>query len=82
MITIKENVNNVEEFNLLYDAVGWGKDDNEISKIALQNTLYSVSIYDDNLFYNLYLVLFMCIAHNTLDIYYGIWGIHNILLFV
>lgn len=48
MITLKENVNNVEEFNLLYDAVGWGKYDNEISKIALQNTLYSVSIYDDN----------------------------------
>ena len=24
MIRIKENVNNVDEFNLLYDSVGWG----------------------------------------------------------
>ena len=24
MILVKENVNNVSEFNYLYDAVGWG----------------------------------------------------------
>ena len=48
MILIKENVNSVEEFNYLYDAVGWGSYDKEISKKALSNTYYSVSIYDDN----------------------------------
>ena len=31
MINIKENIKNVEEFNLLYDDVGWGAyDDNKI----------------------------------------------------
>lgn len=48
MIRIKENINNVDEFNLLYDSVGWGAYDKEISKKALNNTYYSVSIYDDN----------------------------------
>ena len=47
MISVKENIKNVEEFNYLYDAVGWGSYDNDVSKIALDNTLYSVSIYDD-----------------------------------
>lgn len=47
MISVKKNVKNVEEFNYLYDAVGWGSYDNDVSKIALNNTLYSVSIYDD-----------------------------------
>lgn len=45
-LTIKENVNNVEEFNLLYDAVGWGAYSDDITKKALDNTFYSVSIYD------------------------------------
>ena len=48
MITIKENINNVEEFNYLYDAVEWGSYDKEISQRALDNTYYSVSVYDDN----------------------------------
>lgn len=48
MIVVKENITNVEEFNLLYDAVGWGSYDDSISKKALENTFYSVSIYDDN----------------------------------
>lgn len=48
MIKIKENVNNVDEFNLLYDLVGWGAYDKEIAKKSLNNTYYSVSIYDDN----------------------------------
>ena len=48
MINIRENVNNVEEFNYLYDAVGWGHYDEAISQIALDNTFYSVSIYDDD----------------------------------
>lgn len=47
MISVKENIKNVEEFNYLYDAVGLGSYDNDVSKIALDNTLYSVSIYDD-----------------------------------
>ena len=47
-MTIKENVNNIEEFNLLYDAVGWGAYDNHITKKALDNTYYSVSIYDED----------------------------------
>jgi len=46
MINIKENINNVEEFNLLYDSVGWGAYDENISKKSLDNTFYSVSIYD------------------------------------
>lgn len=48
MINIQENVNNVEEFNYLYDAVGWGHYEEAISQIALDNTFYSVSIYDDD----------------------------------
>lgn len=48
MISIKENVKNVDEFNLLYDSVGWGAYDYDVSKRALDNTFYSVSIYDDD----------------------------------
>ncbi len=48
MIDIKENVKDIEEFNLLYDAVGWGAYDEKITKKALENTFYSVSIYDDD----------------------------------
>lgn len=47
MINIKENVKDVKEFNLLYDLVGWGSYDDKISKRALDNTYYSVSIYAD-----------------------------------
>lgn len=48
MIHIKENNKNVDEFNSLYDSVGWGAYDKEISQKALENTFYSISIYDDN----------------------------------
>ena len=48
MLSIKENCNNVEEFNLLYDLVGWGAYDENISKRALENTFYSISVYDEN----------------------------------
>ena len=48
MIKIKENNNDVQEFNYLYDAVGWGHYDEAISEIALKNTFYSVSVYDDD----------------------------------
>ena len=47
-LKIKENVKNVEEFNLLYDAVGWGAYSDDITKKALDNTFYSVSIYDED----------------------------------
>lgn len=48
MISIRENINNVEEFNYLYDAVGWGSYDRKVSEKALANTIYSVSVYDDS----------------------------------
>ena len=48
MINIKENIKNIEEFNLLYDAVGWGAYDEKIAQKALDNTFYSVSVYNDN----------------------------------
>ena len=48
MIDIKENIKSVDEFNLLYDAVGWGAYDDNITQKALDNTFYSVSAYDDN----------------------------------
>ncbi len=44
---IKENINNVDEFNSLYDNVDWGSYDKELSQIALNNTLYSISVYDN-----------------------------------
>ena len=43
---IKENVKSIDEFNLLYDAVGWGAYDDKITKQSLDNTYYSVSAYD------------------------------------
>lgn len=50
MIHIKENNKNVDEFNLLYDSVGWGAYSKEISKKSLDNTFYSISVYDgDNI---------------------------------
>lgn len=48
MIKIIENVNDVDEFNLLYDLVGWEAYSKEISSKALNNTYYSVSIYDND----------------------------------
>lgn len=48
MISIKANVNSIEEFNYLYDAVGWGSYEEKVSEKALANTMYSVSLYDDD----------------------------------
>lgn len=48
MIEIKENTNNAEEFNYLYDRVQWGAYDIETTKKLLKYTLYSISVYDDN----------------------------------
>ena len=45
---ILENINNVKEYNELYDAVGWGAYSDDITKKALDNTFYSVSIYDED----------------------------------
>lgn len=47
MIEIKENIDNAEEFNYLYDEVEWGSYDIETTKKLLKYTLYSVSVYDD-----------------------------------
>ncbi len=47
MLTFKENIKSVEEFNYLYDNVGWGYYDENISRIALDNTFYSISIYEN-----------------------------------
>ena len=48
MIKIKENNKDVNEFNYLYEEVGWGAYSSECSKKALDNTLYSISIYDED----------------------------------
>ena len=48
MIKIDENIISVDDFNYLTDKVGWGTRDNKIVEEALNNTLYSVSIYDDD----------------------------------
>lgn len=47
-INIRENNKNVLEFNFLYNAVGWGAYDESISKRALDNTFYSISVYDND----------------------------------
>lgn len=47
-ITIKANSENVKEFSYLYDAVGWGAYNEVITKTLLNNTFYSVSVYDKN----------------------------------
>lgn len=47
-INVKENNKNVQEFNFLYNSVGWGAYDENISKKALDNTFYSISIYDED----------------------------------
>ena len=48
MIIIKENIKNINEFNYLYDMVGWEAYDNNITKQALDNTYYSLSVYDND----------------------------------
>lgn len=47
-INIKENNKDVKEFNLLYDAVGWGHYKENLAKKSLDNTFYySITVYDD-----------------------------------
>jgi len=38
----------VDEFNFLTDSVGWGRRENKIIEEALNNTLYSLCVYDDD----------------------------------
>lgn len=45
-IKIVENKISVDEFNYLYNSVGWGTIDTLVIKEALSNTLYSVTLYD------------------------------------
>lgn len=47
-IKIVENKISVDEFNYLYDSVGWGTIDTLVIKEALSNTLYSVTLYDED----------------------------------
>ncbi len=47
-IRLDENKISVENFNYLTDKVDWGTRDNRIVEEALNNTLYSVSVYDDD----------------------------------
>lgn len=45
MISIKENVNSVEEFNYLYDAVGWGSyDKKNIKKSIRKYNVFGINI--------------------------------------
>ena len=48
MIRLDDKRISVENFNYLTDKVGWGIRDFHIVEEALNNTLYSISVYDDN----------------------------------
>lgn len=47
MVIIKENIKNIDEYNLMYKKVDWGERDKEVVKEALNNTLYSISVYEN-----------------------------------
>lgn len=47
-IKIIEDKISVEEFNFLYNSVGWGTINFDVIKEALNNTLYSVTLYDED----------------------------------
>ena len=48
MIIYTEQTPSADEFNFLTDSVGWGKRENSIVDEALNNTLYSLCVYDDD----------------------------------
>lgn len=48
MITFSENRISAKDFNYLTDKVHWGTRNVEVVEEALNNTLYSVSVYDDD----------------------------------
>ena len=47
MIRYSKEKISVEDFNYLNEKVGWGKRENIVVKQALDNTLYSITVYDD-----------------------------------
>ena len=47
MIRYSEEKILVEDFNYLNEKVGWGRRENIVVKEALDNTLYSITVYDD-----------------------------------
>lgn len=47
MIKYSEEKISVENFNYLNEKVGWGRRENIVVKEALDNTLYSITVYDD-----------------------------------
>lgn len=47
MIKYSEEKISVENFNYLNEKVGWGKRDKIVVKEALDNTLYSITVYDE-----------------------------------
>lgn len=48
MINFFENKITADEFNYLTDKVGWGIRETTIVQEALNNTLYSISVYDND----------------------------------
>ena len=48
MVRIDETNISIDDFNYFTEKVGWGTRDVNVVDEALNNTLYSVSIYDDN----------------------------------
>ncbi len=48
MIRVVDSKISVDDFNYLTDKVGWGTRDANIIEEALNNTLYSVSVYDND----------------------------------
>ena len=48
MIKFFENTITADEFNYLTDKVGWGIRETTIVQEALNNTLYSISVYDND----------------------------------
>lgn len=48
MIKFFENTITADEFNYLTDKVGWGMRETTIVQEALNNTLYSISVYDND----------------------------------
>lgn len=48
MIKYVETTPTADEFNTLTDSVGWGRADKIIVEKALENTVYSICVYNDN----------------------------------
>ena len=48
LIKYLKRIPTVDEFNMLTNAVGWGVRDNNIVEVALENTLFSLCVYDED----------------------------------